>query len=71
MSLAAIAKELHKFKKATNPNYAEFHQKHAEFCNRFDEISLDDESTKEDALKLASDVLEAFGDQYFKLTGEE
>jgi hypothetical protein len=65
MSMVKLMTALHKFQKEIDPEFARFSEKHIEFCNRFDELS--EEGSKDEVLALASDILEEYGEQYYRL----
>lgn len=54
-----------KFLEEIDPEFARFSEMHLDFCNRFDEVSQN--GTKEDAIALASDMLNEYGEQYYRL----
>lgn len=63
--LVKLMTAVHEFQKEIDPEWARFSEKHLEFCNRFDEIS--ENGTKEEAIELASQILDEYGEQYYRL----
>lgn len=59
-----LADILYTFQQNIDEEWAKFSKKHIYFCDKFDEL---ENGTKEDAVKLASELLEEYGEQFYRL----
>ena len=64
MTLKPLSKLLYEFQENVDPEWAKFTKKHIDFCDRFDAL---ENSSKEEAMRLAQDLLEEYGELFYNL----